>query len=143
MFFNRNLWDIERTFNEMNRMFDLFDRPMGLRSVPRGTFPAVNLYDEGDHFTLEAVIPGVEQKDIELTVEQNTVTIEGKRDGHDRNGHRYYRRERNQGQFKRTLSLGEKIDPENANAQLKNGILVVTLPKEKKSEQKKISIQAN
>lgn len=143
MFFNRNLWDIERTFNEMNRMFDLFDRPMGLRSVPRGTFPAVNLYDEGDHFTLEAVIPGVDQKELDLTVEQNTVTLAGKRETMTENGHRFYRHERGGGQFKRTMSLGERIDPGGASAQLKNGILVVTLPKEKKSEQKKIAIQAN
>ena len=103
--------DFERAMGEMNRMFDLFDGPLGLRSMPRGTFPAVNLYDNQTELVLTAEIPGVKIADIGLSVAENTVTLTGKRNGAEcGKKDRCYRQERPMGQFERTITLGEKID---------------------------------
>ena len=71
---------IERTLNEMNRVFDILEGPIGLRSMPRGTFPAVNVYETDDEYLLRADLPGVDPKDMDLSVAENTVTLTGKRE---------------------------------------------------------------
>lgn len=134
--------DFERAMGEMNRMFDLFDGPLGLRSMPRGTFPAVNLYDNQTELVLTAEIPGVKIADIGLSVAENTVTLTGKRNGAEcGKKDRCYRQERPMGQFERTITLGEKIDAGAATADYQDGILTVRLPKVKVTAPKTIEIK--
>jgi len=134
--------DFERTLDEMNRVFDMFDGPLGLRSMPRGTFPAVNLYDNESELLLTAEIPGVKIGDIGLSVTENTITLTGKRNGVEtgKKGH-WYRQERTMGQFERTITLGEKVDSAAATAEYKDGILSVHLPKVKVTSPKSIEIK--
>ncbi len=134
--------DFERAMGEMNRMFELFDGPLGLRSMPRGTFPAVNLYDNQTELVLTAEIPGVKIADIGLSVAENTVTLTGKRNGAESGKKdRCYRQERPMGQFERTITLGEKIDAGAATADYQDGILTVRLPKVKVTAPKTIEIK--
>lgn len=141
MLLDRRLWDFDRTFDEMARMFDMFERPLGLRSVPRGTFPAVNVYDENEKYLVSAELPGVKVEDIDLQVVENTLTLQGKREGMPENGSRFYRHERPAGTFKRTIALNEKVDPEGVKAEYRNGLLKISLPKVKKAEPKSITIK--
>ena len=135
-------WDIERTLDEMNRVFDAFSGPAGLRSMPVGTFPALNVYDAGNKLVVTAEAPGVDAKDIELTVVENSLTIGGKRNGEPSgNDLRYYRRERFSGQFSRTISLAEKVNPDAVKASCKNGILTVELPKAEAVKPRSIQIK--
>jgi HSP20 family protein len=134
--------DFERAMGEMSRMFDLFDGPLGLRSMPRGTFPAVNLYDNQTELVLTAEIPGVKIADIGLSVAENTVTLTGKRNGAEcGKTDRCYRQERPMGQFERTITLGEKIDAGAATADYQDGILTVRLPKVKVTAPKILEIK--
>jgi HSP20 family protein len=133
--------DFERTFEEMNRLFDFFDQPLGLRSMPRGTFPAINVYDTENELVLTAEIPGVEAKDLDIQVLENSITLSGKRNGHQDNV-RYYRRERVSGSFTRTLTLSDKVDPDKVSAEYKNGILTVHMPKARESKPRSIKIKA-
>jgi len=136
-------WDIERTLDEMNHVFDVFGGPAGPRSMPTGTFPALNVYDAGDKLVVTAEAPGVEAKDIELNVVENSLTLSGKRNGQPENKDgRYYRRERFCGQFSRTISLAEKVNPDKATAQFKNGILTIELPKAEEAKPRSIRIKA-
>lgn len=136
-------WDIERTLDEMNRVFDVFGGPLGLRSMPAGAFPAMNVYDAGDKLVITAEVPGVETKDIELNVVENSLTLSGRRTAQaeekDRN---VYRRERFDGEFSRTLTLPEKVNPDGVSAQLKNGILTVDLPKVHEAQPRSIKIKS-
>ncbi len=134
--------DFERTLDEMNRVFDMFDAPLGLRSMPRGTFPAVNLYDNETELLLTAEIPGVKIDDIGLSVTENTITLTGKRNGVQENKKgRWYRQERVMGQFERTITLAEKVDSAKATAEYKDGILTVHLPKVKVTAPKSIEVK--
>ena len=136
-------WDIERTLDEMSRVFDTFGGPLGLRSMPRGTFPAINLYDHDNEMVLTAELPGVKKEDLDLSVVENSITLTGKRNGDAGEDSRYYRRERPVGTFTRTLTLAEKVDPDKVSAEYKDGVLTVHLPKVKAAKPKAIQIKAS
>lgn len=136
-------FDVGKTLAEMDRMFGAVGRPLGLRSVPRGTFPAVNVYLQDDVIVLLAEIPGVAAEALDVTVLGDTVTLKGKRDaGSLSNGDRYYRRERMSGDFERTITLPELIDPDSVRAEYKNGVLKVRMAKAEKAKVKKIEINS-
>jgi len=133
-------WDMERMFDEMSQVFG---GPFGLRSVPAGAFPALNVYDAKDKLVVTAEIPGVDPAKVELTVQENSLTLAGERNGDAANESlRYYRKERPSGQFSRTITLSEKVDPAGVKAVSKNGILTVELPKAQAAKSRTIAIAA-
>jgi hypothetical protein len=88
-------FDVGKTPDEVDRAFGRMGRPPGLRSVPRGTFPAVNLYQQDDAIVLTAEAPGVDPDPLELTVVNDSVTLKGRREEKDiPDNNRSYRRER-------------------------------------------------
>ena len=135
-------YDVSKTLDEMDRIFDAVNRPLGLRSVPRGTFPAINMYDQGDNTVLVAELPGIDPDALELTVLGDTVTLKGKREDAYQNTDRYYRKERVSGEFARTLTLPDAVDPNTVQAQYKNGVLKVSLSKAEAAKAKKIEIKS-
>ena len=144
MFLNRwdPFFDMGKTLEEMDRFLNAANRPLSLRSVPRGTFPAINIYDQGDKTILHAEIPGVDPNELELTVLDDTVTIKGQRPYEVNDQDRIYRRERASGEFARTLTLPDSVDPGKVEAQYKNGVLRVTLEKAEPAKAKRIRIQS-
>ncbi|MCF7974761.1 MAG: Hsp20/alpha crystallin family protein [Phycisphaerae bacterium] len=133
-------YDVSKTLGEMDRIFDAVNRPLGLRSVPRGTFPAINMYSDGDNTVMVAEIPGVDPETLDLSVMGDTVTLKGKRDDESLDTDRYYRRERVTGEFCRTLTLPDPVNPDSVQAQCKNGILRVSMGKAEAAKAKKIQI---
>ena len=134
-------WDFDDVFTNMNRMMDLLEGPLSVRSMPRGTFPAMNLYDEGEKYVVTAEVPGVQPEDLNLEVVENTLTLAGTRNG-DAKDAKYYRRERPHGSFSRTVTLGERVEPDQVTADYKHGVLIVTLPKTQKAQSRKIEVNA-
>jgi len=136
-------WDMERMFDEMSQVFDTFGGPLGLRSVPAGAFPALNIYDAKDKLVVTAEIPGVDPAKLELTVQENSLTLAGQRNGDASDDNvRYYRKERPSGEFSRTITLSEKVDPAGVQATSKNGILRIELPKAQAAKSRSVAIQA-
>lgn len=135
-------FDVQKTLDEMDRMLNAVGRPLGLRSVPRGTFPAINVYDQGNAAVLTAELPGVKPEDVELTVLGDAITLKGERKSDRTDGERYYRQERPTGAFERTVTLPTAIDPESVKAEYHNGILTVRMEKEEKAKAKKVQIKS-
>jgi len=135
-------FDVQKTLDEMDRMLNAVGQPLGLRSVPRGTFPAINVYDQGNAAVLTAEIPGVAPEDVELTVLGDAVTLKGARKHEPADGERYYRRERPSGAFERTVTLPIAIDPNSVKAEYRNGVLTVHMEKEEKAKAKKVQIKS-
>lgn len=134
-------YDIEKTLDEMDRIFNAVGRPVELRSVPRGTFPTVNIYDRGNSLLLQAEIPGVDIKDLELGVVDNTLTLKGERKSKEISKKElFHRRERLMGTFERTISLPVQVDANSAKANYRNGILEVDLTKAQEAKPKTIQI---
>ncbi|RLB78104.1 MAG: Hsp20/alpha crystallin family protein [Deltaproteobacteria bacterium] len=139
----------ERTaFSELNRLQEemnmLFDRIFGRRSLlsGAGVFPAVNVAEDNDNVYVTAEMPGINPKDIELTVEEDSVVIKGERKLEEEGeGISYHRREREGGSFNRTITLPTRIVAEKASAEVRNGVLTLTLPKAEEAKPKKIEIK--
>jgi len=134
-------FDVGKTLDEVDRAFGRMGRPLGLRSVPRGTFPAINLYQQDDAIVLTAEAPGVDPDQLELTVVNDSVTLKGRREEKDiPDGNRLYRRERPQGAFARTVALPEAINPDSVKAEYVNGVLKVRMEKAESAKVRKIAI---
>lgn len=93
-------------------------------------YPALNIFEEADRLIVTAELPGVKAQDLELSLEGETLSIQGRRDNkQNEKGASYHRREIESGSFSRAITLPIKVDAEQIGAKLNNGILVITLMK--------------
>lgn len=104
--------------------------------------PAVDIKEEENRFLIQADVPGVDPKDIEITMENGVLTIRGERAGETKKeGEGYTRVERIRGSFYRRFSLPDTADADRIEAQGKNGVLEVVIPKKEKAKPKRIAIK--
>lgn len=125
--------------SHIDKLFDDFFRP-SLFSQRRLSYPPVNLYEDEENVYVFSEIPGVDIKDIDVTITDGSLLIKGERKPEQGS---YYRQERPNGVFQRVINLNIDIDKDNIKANLKNGILKIVLPKAKESKPKKIEIESN
>ena len=127
-----------------NRFFgDSFFPATGLNDEfeTRNWRPAVDVYDKDDRLVIKAELPGIEKKDIEIDVKEGVLTLKGERsDENEVTEHNYYRKERTYGKFHRAFTLPESVDTEKIEANFKDGVLTVDIPKAEERKPKKISV---
>jgi HSP20 family protein len=129
-------------------MEDLFGRflPEGLwprMREERAWAPAVDMLDRKDEIVLRADLPGMEQKDVEVTVQDGMLTIRGDRkEEKEVKEEDYYYCERWAGAFSRAVSLPAGIDTEKVKATFRNGVLEIHIPKAERAKGKTIEIKA-
>jgi len=105
--------------------------------------PSVDIKEDADAFTIEADIPGVDPKDIEVSMENAVLTIKGERNLEKREEDKAYKRvERLHGSFYRRFSLPETADPDKISASGKNGVLQVRIPKREIAQPRKITVKS-
>lgn len=134
----------------MDRLFEEWDR--GVETGILGgdgarqrlvTWPAANLFDDGDAFVVQAMVPGVDRKDIDINVNQDSLTLSGERKAEAPEGYAVHRRERGGLRFSRSFTVPSKLDPNQAEATLKNGILTVRLGKAPEAKPRKIDVKVS
>jgi len=104
--------------------------------------PAVDIYESDNAIILTAELPGMTEKDVDLTVDRNLLTIKGERAFENEvKKENYHRVERSYGSFIRSFQLPATVDSTKVQAEQKNGILTITLPKKEEEKPKKISIK--
>ena len=104
--------------------------------------PSVDIYETADAIVIKAELPDVDQKDIDVRIEDNTLTIKGERRHEDEvKKENYHRIERYFGSFQRSFSLPATIDQERVLAACERGVLTVTLPKKEETKPKQINIE--
>jgi len=143
--------DVFRELDNLRREIDEafrgagYQRPFGtsfLSPVTSRRFPLVNFSEDEGHIYLDALVPGVDPNDVDVTVLRNTLTITGQRKPfEEKKGHIVHRSELGSGTFSRTLELPVDIDPEKLSADYKDGILRITLAKAEHVKPKKIEIK--
>jgi HSP20 family protein len=106
-------------------------------------WPLVSLHDEGEALALYAEVPGLSEKDIDLNLNQNVLSISGERKVEAPEGYSVHRRERGSVRFSRSFSLPCPIDPEKASATVKDGILTVRLEKAPEARPRQITVKAS
>jgi HSP20 family protein len=103
--------------------------------------PQFEVKETKDEYVLQADLPGVAEKDLEISVTGNVITVAGKREQESRQeGDRFYAMERMYGQFARSFALPEGADAEKVSAHLNDGVLTVHIPKKPEVQPKRISI---
>ena len=102
---------------------------------------AFDVKDTPEAYVFQADVPGLQEKDIEIQLHGNRLTIRGKRETEQKQpGHTYYTYERSFGSFARSFTLPESADTENCNAVLTDGVLTVTVPKKANEQPKTIAV---
>ena len=132
-------------FDEMERMFEGFSPMEWRRNEISTTFetniPKVDVIDRDDEIVVKAMLPGVEKKDIEISMTKNTVTISGKTHHEEKEEKGdYYRCEISKGSYMRTLSLPENVNEDKAKAKFKDGVLELTIPKMEVSHRRTVKV---
>ena len=125
---------------ELDRLFgDLERAPATSPHNP----PHVSFAESGDALTLRAELPGVSEKEIDINVTANVLTIKAARKTEAPEGYTAHRRERPAFSFSQSYELPSRVDPERVQASLKQGVLTLTLPKAAAAQARRVSVQAN
>jgi HSP20 family protein len=133
---------------EMDRVFESFGRDLGWPSgnLPAGTMaPSIDVTETDKELKIEAEMPGVDEKDVEVAVTDNVLTIRGEKKAEKEEKKKdYHLVERSYGAYARSITLPFTAEPDKAKASFKNGVLSITLPKppEITAKAKKIAISA-
>ena len=143
-------WD---PFRELNALQDRMNRLLqdsfsgqpsarGEESLVSGAFiPPVDVYEDEHNIVLKMEVPGIDQKDIDLRVENNLMTVRGERKFEkDEKEENFQRVERRYGAFVRSFTLPNTVDTDNVNADYENGVLKITLAKKAEAKPKQIKV---
>jgi HSP20 family protein len=150
--------DFERTFAVMDELRRRMDRVFEegesapARGSLRGEFdraprfavpgPRVHLFDAGQALVVKADLPGMSEADLQITLNQDVLTLSGERKPDVPAGYTVHRQERGPLRFSRSFTLPSKVEPDGTSAVLKNGVLTLTLQKAAEAQPRKIAIQA-
>ena len=110
------------------RFFEMFNEG---RDEPRGWFPAMDLIEEKERFLAHLELPGIDAKDVRVTLEGETLLVQGERraEREEKDGGRYLHREHVVGAFQRSIQLPHRIKADKVKASCRNGIMTIELPK--------------
>jgi len=152
--------DIDRTFaamdqmrRRMDRLFEEYEPARGREALRaniadeaerlswRGRWPRLSLADAGESLLLKAEVPGLSEKDIQLSIQKDVLTMSGERKQDAPEGYFVHRQERAPLKFARSFTLPCKVDPEKSGATLKDGVLTITLAKAPEAQPRQINVK--
>lgn len=138
-----NPWSLlDQIQRELNNPMAAYDRDENGSIATASWAPAVDIKEDDKSFTLLADIPGVEPKDIEVTMDNNVLTIKGERQSEKKTEEENYKRvERQYGAFYRRFTLPDSADAEAIDARSEHGVLKVTIPKKEVAQSRRISVK--
>jgi len=145
--------EVDEVFSTMNQLRTYMDRIFENNAISRsagdrpflryaGTWPRANLIDGGSNLIITAEVPGLTEKDINLTLNQDVLTIAGERKVQAPEGYSVHRQERAAVNFSRSFALPCRVNPDHASASVKNGILTVTLEKAPDAMPRQITVKS-
>jgi HSP20 family protein len=136
----RDLYTIR---DKMNRLFEdaVASRGEDKDIVSSAWSPAVDIYENENEIVLSAEVPGIDEKDVEISLEDNTLTLKGERKFEkETKEENYHRIERSYGSFFRSFTLPTTVNQEGVHAEHENGVLRVHLPKKPELQPRKVTI---
>ena len=144
-FFDRDtfLTPFDKMFDAMvESQFPEVVKQVGVKPYQGSAYPKVNVYEYDDKIGIVAEIPGLDKKQLNVEVEEGTLTISGdKHNTFEDDGAKVLRRELKQSSFKRSFELGDQLDGDNIDASFKDGVLIVTIPKIEPEKPKKTYVK--
>jgi HSP20 family protein len=140
--------DFERTFAAMDELRRTVEQAYrgeedhAAWAFEQGSWPRIGLWDEGGNLVLKADVPGLTDKDIQLQLTQDVLTVSGQRRSDAPEGYSVHRQERVPARFSRSFTLPVKVAVDAIAATLKDGVLTVTLPKAPESQPRQITVKS-
>ena len=136
--------DLDQLFEDVSRGFPLWgSEGRDIRGRGGLLLPRLDIAETKNHYTITVEVPGIEEKDMDITVAEGTLTIRGeKQSATEESNQQFHRVERSYGRFQRVLSLPTDADEDSITAKFKNGVLTLTVGKNPKavSSERKIKI---
>jgi HSP20 family protein len=141
----RELLSTQDRFNQLfNQTFSQFLGPESRELSTGGWAPAVDIYETGNNLVIKAELPGIDPKDVEVKVENGTLTISGERKSEkDVKEGNYHRVERSYGSFLRSFNLPPTVSADSVTADYKDGVLTLNLAKREEAKPKTVKIQVS
>lgn len=133
--------DLRRMQQEMDEAFGLRSWPAGIRSVARGSFPPINVGTTADRVDVYLFAAGLDPKALDISIQQNLLTITGERNIEVPENAQYYRQERFSGGFRRVITLPEDVDPDKIDAHYRDGILQVSVQRRESMKPRQIEVK--
>jgi HSP20 family protein len=142
--FRNPFWELERMRNQMENVYSALASGVNqFRKNYTGVFPLVNLAEDDNNLYISAELPGLSGDSLDLSIKGDTLTIKGSKNVESSKGDvNYHRREREQGSFRRSLTLPVKVEADAVEAVFRNGVLTVTLPKSAEAKARQITVKA-
>ena len=141
-----DLSDPFRAFDTLRRQMDQVFREFDETGATRGrttNYPRASLRDTKEAFVLTAEVPGLSDKDLEIAATSESLTVSGERKAGAPEGYAAHRRERGDYRFSRSFAMPARVDVERISAEVRNGLLTVTLPKHPEVRPKPIAVKAS
>ena len=135
--------DLQSFRDEMNRTLSRwFSREEGDEPTPRRWMPALDVTETKDAYQIDVEVPGLRPEDINVTVDQGMLSVQGERHSEEEKSDRsYHRVERHYGAFRRSISLPRDVDASKVKANYDNGVLRLMVPKTAGSQAKRIEVK--
>jgi HSP20 family protein len=133
----QEFWRLEQ---EMDELLGRWSWPLGVRSTARGTFPPMNIGVTPDNVEVYFFAPGLDPKSIEISAQQNVVTISGERQAKAEGDRTWFRKERFDGAFRRVINLPDDVAADRIRARYQDGVLRVTAERPESKKPRKIEI---
>ena len=133
--------DFKRMQQDMDELFGRGTWPTGIRSVARGTYPPINIGSTGEGVEVYLFAAGLDPESLEISIQQNLLTVSGERKVDVPESVEFYRRERFSGSFRRVISLPEDVDPDKVEARYADGILRILAQRREASRPRQIEVK--
>lgn len=131
----------ERIRRQMNEMLGDRSSPLSIRSVAAGTYPAINVGASPKQVDVYVFAASVDPKSLDVSLQQNLLTVSGERKIDLPENAQAYRRERFNGSFKRVITLSDDVDPDSVDATYQEGLLHICVQRRKELQPRKIKIK--
>jgi HSP20 family protein len=140
--FESSLFDqFRRMEQEMDELFGRWPLPAGIRSVARGAYPPINVGSTPEKVDIYLFAAGLDPKGLDISIQQNLLTVSGERRLPVNDNVNYYRQERFNGEFRRAITLPEDVDPDRVEAHYRDGVLHLTVPRREVAKPRQIEVK--
>ena len=140
--FGGNRYDeFRRVESEMDELFGGGHWPAGIRSVAQGTYPPINVGTTSDQVDVYVYAAGLDASSLDISLQQNVLTISGERKAPGKEGVDYFRKERFDGNFRRLITLPDDVDPDQVDAQYRDGVLQICMKRREATRPRQIEVK--
>lgn len=140
--FEGSLFDeLRRTQRELDQAFGQLSWPTAIRSVARGSYPPINVGATPERVEVYLFAAGLDPQTIDISMQDNLLSIAGDRKVPVQDNAVYYRNERFSGAFRRVISLPDDVDPDKVEAKYQNGVLQVSIKRREASQPRRIAVK--